>query len=117
LLTDAVELERDRLVLVPCLVPADTQLDDDDIGALEGRASVAGQPERSLPADPTQLPPRERADDLQALRVDVEQDQLIDRQTVATGDESLDELWGVGASTADDCHLHTHDVGIVHSAT
>jgi len=40
------------------------------------------------------------ADDLQPIRVDVEQHQLVDRQTLAMREKPFDELRRVGAASA-----------------
>ena len=62
------------------------------------------------PVEPVQHPPGQAADDLEALGVDVEQDQLVDRQAVAAPGEALDELRRVGAAAADDRDLDAHGV-------
>ena len=41
---------------------------------------------------------------------------VVHREPIAAVHEPLDELGRVGASSADDRHLHTHGRGIVHSA-
>ena len=46
----------------------------------------------------------------QPLRVDVEQDQLVDRQALVPTGEPLDELRRIGAAAADDGDLDAHSV-------
>jgi len=116
LLADHVELERDRLVGVAGLVPADPQLHDDVIGAFERLACVARQREGASPAGAPHHALGERADDPQPLRIDVEQRELVHRKAVGTGDEALDQLGRVGAARTHHRDLHTHDSRIVHSA-
>jgi hypothetical protein len=52
--------------------------------------------------------PVQTAHDVQTIRVEVLEDELVDRQPVATRGETLDELRGVGAPTADDRDLDAH---------
>ena len=99
LLPDAVELQRDGLVLVARLVAADAQLHDHEVRALERLALVAGEPQRAAPAGATHHPLREGADDAEALGIDVQQRQFVDRKAVAAGDEPLDQLGRVGAAS------------------
>ena len=77
---------------------------------------VGGEDERPGPSDAAEHALGERADDLEALRIDVQEHELVHREPIAAGDEPLDELRGVGAAAADHRDLHTHAGGIVHSA-
>jgi hypothetical protein len=56
------------------------------------------------------------ADDPEPFLVDVEQDELVDRQPVCARGEPLHELGGVGAPAPHHGDLHTHVARIVHSA-
>ena len=80
LLADAPARERDRLVGEPRLLTADAQLEDDERGAVDGSVEVVGDDERALEAGFGEHAPRHRAHDLAALRVDVVQHELVDRQ-------------------------------------
>ena len=53
---------------------------------------------RPGPAQPIEHPLGEAADDLEPLRVDVEQDELVDRQAVRAPGEALDQFRRVGAA-------------------
>ena len=115
LLSDAVELQRDRLVRVPRLVAADPKLHDHEVGTLEGLALVAGEPQRAAPPGSPHHALGERAHDGEPFGIDVQQGQLVDGKAVATRHEPLDELGRVRAASTHDSHLHTHDFCIVHS--
>ena len=115
LLADAPEPRRDRLVPVAGLVPAHPELHDHEVGAVDRLDAVVGEGEATRPAGPAHHALGQGADDVEPLSVDVEQHQLVHRETVTAGHESLDELRRVRAASTDDRDLHTHAVGIVHS--
>ena len=56
---------------------AHPELHDHEVGALERLVAVAGEREVPRPAGPAHHPLRERADDRQALGIDVQQHQLV----------------------------------------
>ena len=116
LLADAAERERDRLVQEPSLVPPDAELHDHEVRSLERLGHPVGQPDRAGPSRRSHHALCERADDREPHRIDVQQDELVDRKAVRARDEPLDELRRVRAAAADHRHLHTHAPGIVHSA-
>ena len=64
----------------------------------------------SRPAHPTRRSIRsgQGPDDLEALGIGIQQDELVHGQPVGAGHQSLDELRRVRASPAGDGHLHTH---------
>ena len=68
----------------------------------------SGQDEPAGPSDPMEHAIGERADDLEAFGVGIQEDELVDRQPVGAGDQSLDELRRVRASPTCDRDLHTH---------
>ena len=72
--------------------------------------AVAGEDQPATPAEPVEHPTGEAADDLQPFGIDVEQDQLVDRQALVPAGEALDELRRIGAATADDGDLDAHCV-------
>ena len=87
---------------------ADAQLDEDEVGAVERGIAIARQDEPAGPAEPLEHPPGEPADDLEPLGIDVEQDELVDRQAVGAAGDALDQLGRVGAAAADDRELDAH---------
>jgi hypothetical protein len=96
------------LVDEPSRLAAHAQLDDDEVRAVE--RLVAGRRAHD-PGGGVGLvghPVREAADDLQPLRVDVVEHELVDRQPVVAADEALDELRRVRAATAHDRDLDAH---------
>ena len=115
LLADEAEPEWDRLVEEPRLVPADAELHDHEVRSLERLGHLVGQPDRAGPPRRSHHALRERADDREPLRIDVQKDELVDRKAVGALDEPLHELRRVRTAAADHRHLHTHAPGIVHS--
>ncbi len=97
-----------RLVDVACRLAPDTQLDHDEVGALEGgRPHVGGgDPRRST--GPPEHPAREAGDGSEALQVGIHQRQLVDGETVGPAREPLHELGRVRATRADDGDLQAH---------
>ena len=105
LLADRAELRRERLVDQPSRLPTDAKLDEHEAGAVDRRVGVAGEGQPPAPAQPIEHPAGQPADDLEALGVDVEQDQLVDRQAIGAARDALDQLGGVRAAAADDREL------------
>src|SRR4029453_16826175 len=108
LLADAAELQRQGLVHQAHGLPADPELDDHEVGPVDGLLAAAGPVETTAPAGPGQHAPGQAGDHVQTLGVDVEQDQLVDRQAGPPGGEALDQLRGVGAATPDHRDLQAH---------
>ncbi len=112
LLTDRPEPQRQRLVDEAGRLSTDAQLDDDEIRPVEGGVSVWSQDEPAGPLHPVEHPASEPADDLDAVRIGVEQDELVDREAVAANGDALDQLRRVGASAADDRDLDAHPASV-----
>ena len=64
-------------------------------------------------SEPVEHPAGEPADDLGALGIDVEQDELVDREAVAADGDALDQLRRVGAAAADDRDLDAHPASVL----
>ena len=107
LLADRAELRRQRLVDEPRRLAADAELDEHEVGAVDRGVGVAGAGS-ARPGQPSRSSIRagQPADDLQALGVDVEEDQLVDRQAIRAPRDALDQLRRVGAAAPDDRELH-----------
>src|SRR5207253_9538282 len=71
---------------------------------------VAGERRPAGPLEAGEHASREPTHDLEALRVDVEQNQLVDLEALGTARDALDELGRVGAAAADDCELDAHSL-------
>ena len=106
LLADAAAGERHGLVREPRGLAADPDLEEDEVGAVEGAVELAGDVERAFEALPLEHPPSEPADDLAPLGVDVVQDELPHTDPVALAREPRDELRRVRRAAADDRDLH-----------
>ena len=106
LLPDAATGQRHRLVREPRLLATDPDLDEDEVGAIDGAVEVVRDDELSLEAFPLEHASRKPADHLAPLGVDVLEDELADRQALALLGEPTDELGGVSGAAADDCDLH-----------
>ena len=102
LLADAAAAQRHRLVLQPRLLPADADLEEDEGGAVDRRVVVARPQHVPLEAGAREHPLGERADDLEPLRIDVLQRDLVDVELR----EVRDELGRVRRAGADDRELH-----------
>ena len=74
--------------------------------------AIVGEGQAAGPVERVEHPLGEAADDREPLGVDVEQDELVDRQPVGAADEALDELRGVRAAAADDGDLDAHPPSI-----
>src|SRR3954453_10214599 len=102
LLADAAARERRRLVDETGGLAADPDLDQHEVGAVDGAIEILGHVERAEVPLPREHPLRQAADYFAALGVDVVQDERVD---VETG-EPRDELGSVGRAATDDSHLH-----------
>ena len=108
LLADAAELQRQALVDHAHGLPAHPELHDHEVGAVDGLLAAAGLDQAAAPAGPGQHAPGQAGDHPEALGVDVEQHQLVDRQAVLAGGEPLDQLGSVGAAAPDHGDLQAH---------
>ena len=106
LLADAAAGQRHRLVGQPRGLPADADLDEHDVGALDGAIEVAGERQRPVEALAREHALGQPADDLAALRVDVVQHELADVEARALAREPGHQLGRVGRAGADDRDLH-----------
>ena len=108
LLTDGPERGRQCLVDEPGRLSTDPQLDDHEVGAVERLVARCGLDDPGGGVGLVGHPVRQTADDAEPLRVDVVEDELVDRQPVIATHEPLDELGGVRAATADDRDPDAH---------
>ena len=106
LLPDAAAGERHGLVRQASLLPADPDLDQDEVRAVDGAVEIVGDLEPPFIALPVEHALREPTDDLAPLGVDVLQHELghVDALTLAR--EPRHELGRVGRAAADDGDLH-----------
>src|SRR5207247_2216251 len=106
LLADAAARKRDRLVPKSCFLPPDANLNEHEVGTVQGAVEVARQLEIAGKAGTVEHPRRQPSDDLQPRRVDILEDELTHVQALPLAREATDQLRGVGRATADDCDLH-----------
>jgi hypothetical protein len=90
------------------LLPADPDLDQDEVRAVDGGITIVGQRQSPVPTKMPEHPTGESADDPEALGVDVEEDELIDRQARRSPREPLDQLRCICTAATDDGDLHAH---------
>ena len=102
----SAEPDRDRLVPEASGLAADSQLDEDVVGAVERRIAVEGLGEPAAPALAGEHPAGHAGDDAEPLRVAVEEDELVDRQTGRACGDAFDQLGRVGAAASDDHDPH-----------
>ena len=110
LLADGAEAKGERLVEESRRLPSDSELDEDEVRAVHGRVGVTGQGEAPVPLHPLEHAAGQPADDLAAVGIDVVEDQLVDRQPGSPARKPLDQLRRIGAPTADDGDLDTHQI-------
>ncbi len=106
LLADAAALQRPRLVLLPGRLPADPQLEQYGVGAVDGRVQVGG-------GDHTAAVPLSGEDaagqaphQLQPVRRRIDEHQLLHRQRVPQPGETVDQFGRVGRTAADHGEFH-----------
>ena len=102
LLPDTAAREGHRLVPEPRGLAADPDLDQHEVGAVERPVEIAGPHEVAGEPLPREHPRRQRADDVEALRVDLVQRDLRHVEPR----EPRHELRCIGRARADDCDLH-----------
>ena len=108
LLAEAAVADGQGLVGVAGRLPSDPELDDDEVGTVDGPVPIVGGDQLPGPAPLAQDPTGQATDRLQPVRVRVEQDQLVDDQPVLVAAQAVDELRRVRAPAADDGHLRSH---------
>ena len=106
LLADAPAAQRERLVAQPRRLPADAQLQQHRVGAVERAVELRRLDQPAAEALAREHPPPEPGDHLQARRVDVVEDELGQVEAVPLARETGDELRRVRRSAADDRDLH-----------
>ena len=108
LLADASELERQSLIDEPGGLATHAQLDDDEMGSIERAIAIGGEDQLAGPFVAREDATREAAHDLEPLRVDVQQHELVDRHALAAREKALDELRGVRAAATDNSDFYPH---------
>ena len=101
LLADAAARQWHRLVGVARALAADADLHEDHIGAVERAVQLAGDHEPPGESLLFEHPPRQAADDLAPLGVDVVQHELADLDPLALAREPGHQLRRVGRAAAD----------------
>jgi hypothetical protein len=89
-------------------LPAHPKLDHHEIGALQGSIAIPGERQDPVITRLGQHPSRQPAHDLQALGIDVEEDEIVEGHAVRASDEPLHQLGRVRARPTDHRDLHTH---------
>ena len=108
LLTDAAEPPGDRLVGQPRRLATDAELHDHEVDPLQGLIPAIRQDEPAVPTDAPEHASGQRPHDLEACRVGVQEDELVDGEPIRAAHQPLDEFGRVRASPTHDGHLHTH---------
>ena len=85
---------------------ADPDLDEHEVGAVDGRVEVARDVQRARVARVVEHPAGHRADDVAPVLVDVVQRQAVEPEPVALAGEARDELRRVRRAGADDGDSH-----------
>ncbi len=101
-----------RLVGVAGRLPAHPELDDHEVGTVDGPVPVVGDDQVPVPPPPAQDAISQAADGLQAVGVGVEQNQLLDHHPVLVGAEAVHQLGGVGAATPHHGHFGSHSLNV-----
>ena len=102
LLADAAARERSGLVAEPGRLAADTDLDEDEVGVLDGPLEVAAERQLAGEALALEHPPGQAADDLEPPGIDVVEREPLDLEP----GQPRDELRRVRRTCADDRELH-----------
>jgi hypothetical protein len=108
LLPDGPEAQGERLVHQPRRLPADAELDEHEIGSINGRLAVRGLQQLAAPSGAPQHSLCQAADHREALGIDVMQRQLVDGEAFGAPRQSIDQLRGIGAPGTDHNDLETH---------
>src|SRR5262249_3983546 len=106
LLADAAARKRDRLVAEARGLTADAQLHQDERRAVQCAVELVGDEQASFKAGRREHPPREPADDLAPLGIDVLEYDLAKPDAVALTRQAGDQLGRVRRPSADDGELH-----------
>jgi hypothetical protein len=99
-------LQRPGLVLCAGRLAADAQLEQHGVGAVDARVQIGGRDDPPVVPLLGEDPAGQPADQLQPLRRRVDEDQLLDGQSVAQAGEAVDEFGGVGRAAADHGEFH-----------
>ncbi len=108
LLADRPETGWDGLVAQTRGLAADAQLNEHEIGAVQRGIAIGRPDETAGPAGLFEHPLGEAADDRETLGIDVEQNELVDRQAIGAADHALHQFGRVRAPATDDRHLDAH---------
>ena len=106
LLSDAPAGVRDRLIRETRRLPPDADLDEHEVGAVDGAVEIVRDEQVAAEGLSLQHARRHAADDLAALAVDVVQRELAHVDALALARETGHELGRVGRPGADDRDLH-----------
>ncbi len=106
LLAEQAEVVRQGLVDQSGRLAAHAQLDEDGGGAVHRLGQVFGGQPAGVAVSGEDAA-GQAADDVQALGVDVVQDEFVDRQHVGAPGEAFDQFGCVGAATADNGDFHS----------
>ena len=106
LLADAAARERHRLVRQARGLPADADLDQDVVRPVDGAVEVVRDEQLAVVPLTREHAPRQPADHLAPLGIDVVEDEIADADPVALAGEPRDELRRVRRPAADHCDLH-----------
>ena len=109
LLAEHAEAERHRLVDDAALEAADPDRAEDEVGALDGVAEVGRDAERQRVPVLGGEPVQHGAHALEAAGVDVVQDDLVERQPVAPGQQRAVHERDAEPAATDDRELHAED--------
>jgi len=108
LLTETPVPHRQRLVDVARRLAADAQLDDHEVGPLQGGMRVGRRGERPFPTPSSQNTFGEPPDHLAPLIARVEEHEVVDDHPLLNIAEAVHQLGGVGTPAADDNHFGPH---------
>ncbi len=108
LLADRAVARWEGLVEIAGGLAADPELDEDEVGAVEGGIGVRREDETAGPVQPVQHSPREPSDDLDPIGIRVQQDQLVNGHAIVAESEALDQFRGVRAAAADNRDPDAH---------
>jgi len=84
------------------------ELNQDEIGAVEGGVGVGRQDQPARPVEAIQHPPGETADDFDPIGIRIEQDQLVDGYAIVAESEALDQFRGIRAAATDNRDPDAH---------
>ena len=91
---------------MPNVLPADPQLQQDEIGAVDGHRKIGRGGEFAVPPMAAGDAPADSADRIEPCTIGIAQHELIDLDLAAHPGDPIDELRRVGAPTPDHGNLH-----------